>query len=211
MTSTLVGNAAQSPASSSMKAWRVHEFGPPEVMIFETVPRPDPRPGEVLVKFTQQGSVPGTAGSGPARAHCRSPFLLRSALICPEHGIECQILPDALHCAEQKNADGVIEQHLVFVLPDEFGRLAGDLAIGDFDAGKRSWPFSELLSRYLRSAVLHRRESQVALASLRSLFLPNNALAPSHNPDHKSRIGLYPVRLNGASFFWRVPGFDCGH
>jgi len=39
MTSTLVGNAAQSPAPSSMKAWHVHEFGPPEAMIFETVPR----------------------------------------------------------------------------------------------------------------------------------------------------------------------------
>jgi D-arabinose 1-dehydrogenase-like Zn-dependent alcohol dehydrogenase len=58
MTSTLVGNAAQSPASSSMKAWRVHEFGPPEVMIFETVPRPDPRPGEVLVKVHAAGVGP---------------------------------------------------------------------------------------------------------------------------------------------------------
>ncbi len=34
--------------------------------------------------FTQQASVPGTAGSGPARAPCRSLFLLRSARICPE-------------------------------------------------------------------------------------------------------------------------------
>jgi hypothetical protein len=41
MTSTLVGNAAQSPAPCSMKAWRVHEFGPPEEMIFETAPRPE--------------------------------------------------------------------------------------------------------------------------------------------------------------------------
>jgi NADPH:quinone reductase-like Zn-dependent oxidoreductase len=33
-----------------MKAWRVHEFGPPEVMVLETIPRPEPGPGEVLVK-----------------------------------------------------------------------------------------------------------------------------------------------------------------
>jgi NADPH:quinone reductase-like Zn-dependent oxidoreductase len=58
MTSTLVGNAAQSPAPSSMKAWRVHEFGPPEAMIFETVPRPDPGPGEVLVKVHAAGVGP---------------------------------------------------------------------------------------------------------------------------------------------------------
>jgi NADPH:quinone reductase-like Zn-dependent oxidoreductase len=58
MTSTLVGNAAQSPAPSTMKAWRVHEFGPPEAMIFETAPRPDPGPGEVLVKVHAAGVGP---------------------------------------------------------------------------------------------------------------------------------------------------------
>jgi NADPH:quinone reductase-like Zn-dependent oxidoreductase len=58
MTNTLVGNAAQSPARSTMKAWRVHEFGPPEAMIFETVPRPDPGPGEVLVKVHAAGVGP---------------------------------------------------------------------------------------------------------------------------------------------------------
>jgi NADPH:quinone reductase-like Zn-dependent oxidoreductase len=58
MTSTLVGNAAQSPATSSMKAWRVHEFGPPEAMIFETIPRPVPGPGEVLVKVHAAGVGP---------------------------------------------------------------------------------------------------------------------------------------------------------
>jgi hypothetical protein len=83
MTNTLVGNAAQSPAPSSMKAWRVHEFGPPEAMIFETVPRPDPGPGEVLVKVTRQGSAPGTDRSGRAGVHCRNLFLSRWALICP--------------------------------------------------------------------------------------------------------------------------------
>ncbi|UVF22829.1 NADP-dependent oxidoreductase (plasmid) [Microvirga terrae] len=33
-----------------MMAWRVHEFGPPQTMTFESVPRPNPGPGEVLVK-----------------------------------------------------------------------------------------------------------------------------------------------------------------
>ena len=54
----LVGNAAQSPPPSLMKAWRVHEFGPPEVMILEMVPRPDPDPGEILVKVHAAGVGP---------------------------------------------------------------------------------------------------------------------------------------------------------
>jgi NADPH:quinone reductase-like Zn-dependent oxidoreductase len=41
-----------------MKAWRVHAFGPPEAMIFETAPRPDPGPGEVLVKVHAAGVGP---------------------------------------------------------------------------------------------------------------------------------------------------------
>jgi NADPH:quinone reductase-like Zn-dependent oxidoreductase len=58
MTDTHVGNAAQSPDRSSIKAWRVHAFGPPEAMIFETVPRPNPGPGEVLVKVHAAGVGP---------------------------------------------------------------------------------------------------------------------------------------------------------
>jgi hypothetical protein len=77
MTSTLVGHATRSPDRSSMKAWRVHEFGPPEIMIFAMVPRPNPGPGEVLVKVSQQASAPGTDGSGRARVHCRNLFLSR--------------------------------------------------------------------------------------------------------------------------------------
>lgn len=58
MTSTLMGGTAQSPAPSTMMAWRVHEFGPPETMIFETAPRPDPGPGEVLVRVHAAGVGP---------------------------------------------------------------------------------------------------------------------------------------------------------
>jgi NADPH:quinone reductase-like Zn-dependent oxidoreductase len=43
---------------SSMMAWRVHEFGPPNVMRFERVSRPTPGPGEVLVKVEAAGVGP---------------------------------------------------------------------------------------------------------------------------------------------------------
>ena len=82
MTSALVGNAAQSPAPSSMKAWRVHEFGPPEAMIFETVPRPDPGPGEVLVKVHAAGVGPwdGWIRSGKSALPQPLPLTLGSDL-----------------------------------------------------------------------------------------------------------------------------------
>ncbi len=41
-----------------MLAWRVHKFGPPEAMILERVPRPDPGPGEVLVDVHAAGVGP---------------------------------------------------------------------------------------------------------------------------------------------------------
>jgi NADPH:quinone reductase-like Zn-dependent oxidoreductase len=58
MASTFVGKASQDPVRSSMLAWRVHEFGPPEAMILEEVPRPDPGPGEVLVDVHASGVGP---------------------------------------------------------------------------------------------------------------------------------------------------------
>jgi NADPH:quinone reductase-like Zn-dependent oxidoreductase len=53
---------AQHP-SPSMMAWRVHEYGPPDVMRFERIPRPDPGPGVVLVKVEAVG-VGAWDGSG---------------------------------------------------------------------------------------------------------------------------------------------------
>jgi NADPH:quinone reductase-like Zn-dependent oxidoreductase len=76
MTSTFVGNAAQSPAPSSMKAWRVHEFGPSEAMIFETVPRPDPGPGEVLVKVHAAGVGPWDGSIRAGRSALPQPLPL---------------------------------------------------------------------------------------------------------------------------------------
>src|SRR5919201_1453434 len=55
----LQANEDQTP--SSMLAWRVHEFGPPDVMRFERVPRPTPGPGEVLVKVAAAGVGPWDA------------------------------------------------------------------------------------------------------------------------------------------------------
>jgi NADPH:quinone reductase-like Zn-dependent oxidoreductase len=41
-----------------MLAWRVHEFGPPEAMQLERVPRPVPGPGEILVRVRAAGVGP---------------------------------------------------------------------------------------------------------------------------------------------------------
>lgn len=39
-------------------AWRVNEFGPPEILKFERIPRPEPGSGEVLVKVEAAGVGP---------------------------------------------------------------------------------------------------------------------------------------------------------
>jgi NADPH:quinone reductase-like Zn-dependent oxidoreductase len=54
-------NAAEADkgrASLTMMAWRVHAFGAPEVMMFERVARPQPGPGDVLVKVEAVGVGP---------------------------------------------------------------------------------------------------------------------------------------------------------
>ena len=58
MASDFVGKASIGPDRPSMLAWRVHKFGPPEAMILERVPRPDPGPGEVLVAVHAAGVGP---------------------------------------------------------------------------------------------------------------------------------------------------------
>jgi NADPH:quinone reductase-like Zn-dependent oxidoreductase len=50
--------ANEDQSRSSMMAWRVHEFGPPDVMRFERVLRPNPGPGEFLVKVEAAGVGP---------------------------------------------------------------------------------------------------------------------------------------------------------
>jgi NADPH:quinone reductase-like Zn-dependent oxidoreductase len=56
--SGIVYEANENQSPSSMMAWRVHEFGPPDVMRFERVPRPSAGPGEVLVKVEAVGVGP---------------------------------------------------------------------------------------------------------------------------------------------------------
>ncbi|MET3997605.1 NADPH:quinone reductase-like Zn-dependent oxidoreductase [Bradyrhizobium sp. S3.9.2] len=55
---TIVPQANEERAHSTMMAWRVHEFGPPEIMKLERVSRPEPGPGEVLVKVEAAGVGP---------------------------------------------------------------------------------------------------------------------------------------------------------
>jgi NADPH:quinone reductase-like Zn-dependent oxidoreductase len=59
MASSSIGHPAnEDQTPSSMMAWRVHEFGPPNVMRFERVLRPSPGPSEVLVKVEAAGVGP---------------------------------------------------------------------------------------------------------------------------------------------------------
>jgi len=44
-----------------MKAARIHNFGGPEVIVFEDVPRPMPATGDVLVRVAAAGVAPSDA------------------------------------------------------------------------------------------------------------------------------------------------------
>jgi NADPH:quinone reductase-like Zn-dependent oxidoreductase len=56
--SSIVPQANEEKTHSTMMAWRVHEFGPPEVMKFERIPWPDPGRNDVLVKVEAAGVGP---------------------------------------------------------------------------------------------------------------------------------------------------------
>ena len=56
--SEIIHAAKGQQARASMLAWRVHEFGPPDVMKLEQVARPNPGHGEVLVKVEAAGVGP---------------------------------------------------------------------------------------------------------------------------------------------------------
>jgi NADPH:quinone reductase-like Zn-dependent oxidoreductase len=60
----------------TMKAWRVHEFGTPEKMLFETIPRPSPAAGEVLVKIHAAGVGPWDAWIRAGRSSSPQPLPL---------------------------------------------------------------------------------------------------------------------------------------
>ena len=58
MATSIVDQTKKDQTHPSMMAWRVHKFGPPSVMRFERVLRPNPGPGEVLVKVEAAGVGP---------------------------------------------------------------------------------------------------------------------------------------------------------
>jgi NADPH:quinone reductase-like Zn-dependent oxidoreductase len=80
--SSIVDQAKEDQIQPSMMAWRVHEFGSPDVMRFERVPRPDPGPGEVLVKVEAVGVGPwdGWIRSGKSAVSQPLPLTLGSDL-----------------------------------------------------------------------------------------------------------------------------------
>ncbi|WP_407152435.1 NADP-dependent oxidoreductase [Bradyrhizobium sp. ORS 86] len=80
--SSMVPQANEERTHSTMMAWRVHEFGSPEVMKFECVPRPEPGPGEVLVKVEAAGVGPwdGWIRSGKSALPQPLPLTLGSDL-----------------------------------------------------------------------------------------------------------------------------------
>ncbi len=55
---SIVPQANEDQSPSTMMAWRVHEFGPPDVMRFERVSRPNPGTSEVLLKVEAAGVGP---------------------------------------------------------------------------------------------------------------------------------------------------------
>lgn len=80
--SSIIPQANGQRTGSSMMAWRVHEFGSPEVMKFERVPRPEPGPGEVVVKVEAAGIGPwdGWIRSGKSALPQPLPLTLGSDL-----------------------------------------------------------------------------------------------------------------------------------
>jgi NADPH:quinone reductase-like Zn-dependent oxidoreductase len=59
-----------------MMAWRIHEFGPPDVMKFEELPRPAPGTGEVLVRVEAAGVGPWDAWSRAGKSALPQPLPL---------------------------------------------------------------------------------------------------------------------------------------
>jgi hypothetical protein len=88
-TNSISHEEARGRVDTSMMAWRVHEFGPPETMRFERVPRPEPGPGEVLVKVRAVGVGPWDGWIRAGRSALPQPLPLsasRNSALSPDAG-----------------------------------------------------------------------------------------------------------------------------
>ena len=111
---------------ATMKAWRVHEFGPPEVMVLEAIPRPVPGPGEVLVKVHAAGVGPwdGWIRAGKSALPQPLPLTLGSDL----SGEVEALGPDVSNMAVGDQAFGVTNPRFVGAYAEYAVASAGMLA-----------------------------------------------------------------------------------
>jgi NADPH:quinone reductase-like Zn-dependent oxidoreductase len=88
-----------------MKAARIHRFGPPEVIVVEDIPRPDPGPGELLVRVVAAGVGPWDAliRDGKSKVSPAPPLTLGSDL----SGVVEKIGPDVVGFREGDAVYGV--------------------------------------------------------------------------------------------------------
>ncbi len=65
-----------------MKAARIHRFGPPNVIVIENIPRPEPSPGEILIRVEAAGVGPWDAliREGKSEVSPQPPLILGSDL-----------------------------------------------------------------------------------------------------------------------------------
>jgi NADPH:quinone reductase-like Zn-dependent oxidoreductase len=98
-------------SAQSMMAWRVHEFGPPDVMTFEKIGRPRPSPGEVLVRVHAIGVGPwdGWIRGGKSALPQPLPLTLGSDLC----GIVESVGPDVTNFASGDQVFGVTNSQFV--------------------------------------------------------------------------------------------------
>ena len=67
-----------------MKAARIHQFGPPEVIVIDDLARPTPGSGELLVRVVAAGVGPWDALIREGKSRVSPPRRLRSAPTCQE-------------------------------------------------------------------------------------------------------------------------------
>jgi NADPH:quinone reductase-like Zn-dependent oxidoreductase len=103
--------ASHDVPNETMMAWRVHAFGPPEAMSFETVPRPEPGPGEVLVQVHAAGVGPwdGWIRSGRSALPQPLPLTLGSDL----SGVIAAVGPEVADFAVGEAVFGVTNPRFV--------------------------------------------------------------------------------------------------